>query len=75
MWNKQEKSRETLTKKGGKNGVIFDLNFGVLTTFLTKNFVPNGVYTVWNVYEPTGDAVRKMGNGAYMVMVAFGMSL
>ena len=55
--------------------MIFDLNFGVLTTILTKKFVPNGVYRVLNVDDPIGDAVRKMGNGVYMVVVASGIVL
>ena len=55
--------------------MIFDLNFGVLTTFLTTNFVPNGVYRVLNVDDPTGDAVRKMGNGVYMVVVSLRVAL
>ena len=50
--------------------MFFDLNFRLLTTFLTKNFVRKGVYRVLNVDEPTGDAVRKMGNGAYVVLGA-----
>ena len=55
--------------------MIFDLNFGVLTTILTKKFVPNGVYRVLNVDDPTGDAVRKMGNGAYVVMLSLRVAL
>ena len=50
--------------------MIFEVDFGILTTFLTTNFVPNGVYRVLNVDDPTGDAVRKMGNGAYVVMLS-----
>ena len=58
-------------QKSGKNGVIFDLNFG----FLTTNFVRNGVYRVLNVYELIGDVVRKMGDGAYMVVVSLRVAL
>lgn len=55
--------------------MIFEVDFGVLTTFLTKNFVRNGVYRVLNVYEKTGDDVGKMGDGVYMVVVASGIVL
>ena len=55
--------------------MIFDLNFGVLTTILTKKFVPNGVYRVSNVDDPLGDDVRKMRNGVYMVVVALRVAL
>lgn len=59
---------ENFDQKRGKNRAIFNLDFGVLTTILTTNFVPNGAYRVLNVYEPTGNDVRKMGNGACMVL-------
>ena len=55
--------------------MIFEVDFGVLTTFLNKNFVRNGVYRVLNVYEKTGDDVGKMGDGVYMVVVASGIVL
>ena len=55
--------------------MIFEVDFGILTTFLTTNFVPNGVYRVLNVDDPTGDAVRKMGNGVYMVVVSLRVAL
>ena len=70
----RKKSRN-FDQKRGKNRIIFDLNFWGLTTILTTNFVKKGVYRVLNVYELTGDDVRKMGNGAYMVMVAFGIAM
>ena len=55
--------------------MIFEVDFGILTTFLTTNFVPNGVYRVLNVDDPTGDAVRKMGDGVYMVVVSLRVAL
>ena len=70
----KKKSKDS-DQKMGKNKVFFDLNFRLLTTFLTTNFVPKGVYRVLNVDELIGDAVRKMGNGAYTVVVALGVAL
>ena len=66
---------ENFDQNKGKKGVIFDLDFWVLTTILTKKFVPNGVYMVSNVDDPLGDDVRKMGNGAYVVMVSLRVAL
>ena len=48
--------------------MIFNLDFRLLTTILTTNFVQKGVYRVLNVDEPTGNDVRKIGDGAYVVL-------
>ena len=70
----KKKSKDS-DQKMGKNKVFFDLDFGLLTTFLTTNFVPKGVYRVLNVDEPIGDAVRKMGNGAYVVLSSLRLAM
>ena len=55
---------ENFDQKVGKNKVIFNLDFRLLTTILTTNFVQKGVYRVLNVDELTGSDVRKIGDGA-----------
>ena len=52
----------------GKNRVIFDLDFGHLTTVLTINFVQKGAYRVFEVCLQNAESIGKMGNGACMMV-------
>ena len=74
-WRISKKKVKKSDQKRGKNGAIFEVDFGVLTTFLTKNFVPKGVYRVLNAYDEIGEDVGKIRNGVYMEMVSSGIAL
>ena len=55
--------------------MIFGVYFGHLTTILTKNFVQNGVYRVWNVHRKSGKKLVNIRDGVCRVIVALRFAL